>query len=1346
MQLHLRRHPRPNRRAGATVVVALAILVSLLSAAPAQAGVAAPTGLTTSNDVVPVFSWDRVSGADGYTVEVSQTSSFGTSIVGEATSNTRWTPTRRLPSGLLYWRVRAADPAGAAGPWSSRTVTVGATTAPVPLSPIGHEKVLPPTDPPVLNWTVVPGATGYEVEMDPDGDWIGSESRTTRTNSLVWPDSQEVGDYFWRVRAQFEDNILTNFSSAAVYDVEALPAVTAAACPAGLACAPDASGTAHPEPQVEDVVLDWDPVLGANRYQLRVGLDRNFNNVVDTATVFGTRYSPSTTYANNGFFWQVRAINASGVATEWPTTVNTFARRWLQKPALLYPTGTVGDDFYFQWTPVQHASKYQLEVGSDPNFTANTYSVCSTDQTTYVPGDSAAACMPGQGSTYYWRVIAIDNPSGVRSLYSNVGQFVYDAGRVTLLSPDSGATVSIPTLEWSVTPDTQAYVVEVRNNAGTIVGTETTTALSWTPSLKLDPGDYRWTVQSLKSDGGLSPRVLTGRPFTVVDPVYSDPTLTTLTGDGEPASFRFPLLSWAGHPAAVYYRLRMSATPPFVLPDSASPALGARLEYPAVTDWGTRFLQAGTYHWWVEAYDADDALIRTGANNTLTIKDLSSPTNRGIALDGLAADADDRCTTSFSPLDPGSTCEDVPSTPVLDWDPVPSAGGYEVFLAEDPDLTTLVLVDTTQNSRWNPRQALADNESRPAYYWYIRPCKSIAPLVGCTADPRSVEDVATNAFRKLSPRVELTSPAADATFANEIDFTWRDYRLTNADASYAGGDQPSHQSGQTYRIEVSTTATFGNVIDARDVDQATYTSPDTYPEGDLWWRVQAIDGSGNGSAWSVIRRLKKATPVANLDPAPNTTAIERDPGYDVTTPSWNQHLTSGGKPFTWTAAHFDNTWNIEVYRNDDTTLSSTNQVLSITTSQAAFTWSEFLPPANEPYRWRIRRTDVNGKDAQWSDFGRFYVDGVDQQLTLPAVGSVEAPNGPLFRWVPVDAAATYEVEVAGLDNPTALSTRTAASTWATTSNLETGSYRWRVTPYDANNQPLGTSAWRGFSVDAGLRATVATQIQAPNGTGVGKTLTSTPPTWSQGDVAMDYQWQRGGDDIAGATSSSYVVTTDDYTRPITLRVRGTRPGYTMAESVSNTITGSAGSAIVATSAPVLQGIPKVGETLSVLPGTWSEDSATYTFQWLRNGVVIANESADAYRLVAADAATVISVRVFADKNALTRGEAMTKPLLVAKMTSKTTTTLSATRALPKKKVRITVTVDVRDDPQPTGTVKLYDGSKVLKTLSLNAIHGGVIGFTYKKLKTGKHKIKAVYSGSAPITGSTSKPAKLVVKR
>ena len=135
---------------------------------------------------------------------------------------------------------------------------------------------------------------------------------------------------------------------------------------------------------------------------------------------------------------------------------------------------------------------------------------------------------------------------------------------------------------------------------------------------------------------------------------------------------------------------------------------------------------------------------------------------QALALDGRALDAGHRCTAPSAGGPP--LCDDVPSTPVLDWAPVTGAGGYLVYLAEDPDFTNRVLDPFTKtvNSRWTPTEtellALADNESGQAYYWYIRPCVRVRPNpVNCGPDPISDTDAATNAFRKVSPKVVRTS-------------------------------------------------------------------------------------------------------------------------------------------------------------------------------------------------------------------------------------------------------------------------------------------------------------------------------------------------------------------------------------------------------------------------------------------------------------------------------------------------------------------------------------------------------------------------------------------------------------
>jgi hypothetical protein len=67
-----------------------------------------------------------------------------------------------------------------------------------------------------------------------------------------------------------------------------------------------------------------------------------------------------------------------------------------------------------------------------------------------------------------------------------------------------------------------------------------------------------------------------------------------------------------------------------------------------------------------------------------------------------------------------------------------------------------------------------------------------------------------------------------------------------------------------------------------------------------------------------------------------------------------------------------------------------------------------------------------------------------------------------------------------------------------------------------------------------------------------------------------------------------------------------------------------------TVAPAATGTATVGSTLSVTTGTWTAGGAiTYTYQWLRAGIVIPSANAATYLLVAADSGKTISCTVTA---------------------------------------------------------------------------------------------------------------------
>ncbi|MFT4288600.1 beta strand repeat-containing protein [Nocardioides sp.] len=79
-----------------------------------------------------------------------------------------------------------------------------------------------------------------------------------------------------------------------------------------------------------------------------------------------------------------------------------------------------------------------------------------------------------------------------------------------------------------------------------------------------------------------------------------------------------------------------------------------------------------------------------------------------------------------------------------------------------------------------------------------------------------------------------------------------------------------------------------------------------------------------------------------------------------------------------------------------------------------------------------------------------------------------------------------------------------------------------------------------------------------------------------------------------------------------------------------------------------------------------------------------------------------------------------------------------------KRVKATVTVTATGTT-PTGTVKIYRGAKLLGSYALDS--NGTLSVKLPKLaKKGTYKIRAVYTGDANVTGSTSNKAKLRVTK
>jgi hypothetical protein len=239
---------------------------------------------------------------------------------------------------------------------------------------------------------------------------------------------------------------------------------------------------------------------------------------------------------------------------------------------------------------------------------------------------------------------------------------------------------------------------------------------------------------------------------------------------------------------------------------------------------------------------------------------------------------------------------------------------------------------------------------------------------------------------------------------------------------------------------------------------------------------------------------------------------------------------------------------------------------------------------------------------------------------------------------------------------------------------------------------------------------------------------------------------RDGGTIFNANQPTYTLTLDDFGKDISLKVTGKRPSYADGTSVSNAIRVTAGGAIQATSQPRILGTPAPGNMLSVENPSWSQPFPTVTYQWLRTGAPIPKATGGSYSLTAEDAGKEVSVVIFAQKNGFAAGSVSAAAVAVAKLTSTTQSTLSTTRIKKGRTLKVGVTVAVPGVPTPSGTVKIQDGVKTLKTFTLDPFRKGAmtVKLSTKKLKTGRHKIKLVFLGNASTNSSKAKVIRLIV--
>ncbi len=247
---------------------------------------------------------------------------------------------------------------------------------------------------------------------------------------------------------------------------------------------------------------------------------------------------------------------------------------------------------------------------------------------------------------------------------------------------------------------------------------------------------------------------------------------------------------------------------------------------------------------------------------------------------------------------------------------------------------------------------------------------------------------------------------------------------------------------------------------------------------------------------------------------------------------------------------------------------------------------------------------------------------------------------------------------------------------------------------------------------------------------VGAKLTALIGTWIPAGQLHTYQWYAEGVAISGATAKTFVPTNAQKGKTLTVHVRSVTAGYAPRAASSAPSAPVLTGFVANSAAPVLSGSSLVGSTLRTSNGSWSPTDAAFAYQWLRNGVPIDSDRAreQSYVVTGWDLGKSLSARVTGSKASYAPFSATSDGSAAVKVKP----TVSVTVTPGRSQVAFAIVVGA-SGVTPTGTVKIMNGTRYLKTLTLV---GGKASVTFKYQKRGSYTDSFAYSGDSKVVGLT----------
>ena len=445
-----------------------------------------PANESTALTTRPIFTWNGVSGASSYVIQVSINSTFRPLLVNASAIPASYTPKVDLPRNkILYWRVyaRGANPSA----WSAPFNFTSADPPSIPGLLLPAKNILLTNYQPTLDWNDVAGAVSYAIQVATSSALLPG-SIITETGSSDYSYKTDLAPnttYYWRARSYNNKNQYSLWSASRYFRTALTPPVLVSPSNNGQAL------TTRP-------TFSWNVVNGASSYALQVSTSPSFRplllNISTTSLLFTvTSDLPRAT----NLYWRVYARGANPSSWSVP---NGFTSA--DPPPISILASPVSGAAVASLTPkldwndtTPLADHYQIQISTSSSFSTLVYDEKHVPNSEFL----VPSALLNHNKKYYWRVSTYA-ANGQYSLWSAARYFRTPLPAPLLLAPVVGtiATTLRPVFDWSDVSGATGYTFQVStvSDFSTRLISTTTTHSTYKPSINLPQGvTLYWRVK-----------------------------------------------------------------------------------------------------------------------------------------------------------------------------------------------------------------------------------------------------------------------------------------------------------------------------------------------------------------------------------------------------------------------------------------------------------------------------------------------------------------------------------------------------------------------------------------------------------------------------------------------------------------------------------------------------------------------------------------------------------------------------------------------------------------------------------------------------------------------------------